>query len=50
MGIGAIVIDRIRIGARSVIGAGALVTKNVPARVQVIGAPARITKRNIDGK
>ena len=50
LGIGAIVVDRISIGARSVVGAGALVTKDVPARVQVIGAPARITKRNIDGK
>lgn len=50
LGIGAIVVDRISIGARSVVGAGALVVKDVPARVQVIGAPARITKRNIDGK
>ncbi len=47
---GAIVLDHITIGAHSIVGAGALVTKDVPDNVQVVGAPARITKKNISGK
>ena len=38
------------IGSQSVVGAGALITKDVPARTMVAGAPARIVKREIDGK
>ena len=49
-GAGAIVIDHVTIGAQSVIGAGALVTKGIPARVMALGAPARVVKRDIDGK
>ncbi|MBU1013205.1 MAG: acetyltransferase [Bacteroidetes bacterium] len=44
IGMGAIILDGISIGANSVIGAGALVTKEVPDNVQVMGIPARITK------
>ncbi len=47
IGMGAIVIDHINIGANSVVGAGAVVTKDVPANVQVVGMPARIVKENI---
>ncbi len=50
LGIGGTVVDRVAIGARSVVGAGALVTKDVPTRVLVAGAPARIARRGIDGK
>ena len=49
-GIGSIVIDHMSIGSQSVVGAGALITKDVPARTMVAGAPARIVKREIDGK
>ena len=49
-GIGSIVIDHISIGGQSMVSAGALVTKDVPARTMVAGAPARIVKREIDGK
>lgn len=48
VGMGARVLDRIRIGAGSVIAAGALVTKDVPDRVQVRGTPARVVKEYDD--
>jgi acetyltransferase-like isoleucine patch superfamily enzyme len=44
IGMGAIVIDRIRVGAGSVVAAGAVVTKDVPAGTQVMGVPARVVK------
>ncbi len=50
IGMGAMVIDHITIGAHSVVGAGALVMKDVPDNVQVVGAPARVVKRNICGR
>lgn len=46
---GAIVLDSRRVGRGSVIAAGSLVTRDVPANVQVMGSPARITKDAIDG-
>ena len=39
---GAIVVPRVRIGARTVVGAGAVVLKDVPVGVTVVGVPARI--------
>jgi sugar O-acyltransferase (sialic acid O-acetyltransferase NeuD family) len=48
LGIGAILIDRLRIGSGCLVGAGALVTRDLPDRVQAIGAPARIVKREIE--
>jgi acetyltransferase-like isoleucine patch superfamily enzyme len=47
---GAIVIDHITIGSHSVIGAGAVVTTDVPDHVLVVGMPARVVKENIPGK
>jgi sugar O-acyltransferase (sialic acid O-acetyltransferase NeuD family) len=47
---GAIIIDRVRIGENSVVGAGAVVTKDVPAGVQVVGVPARVVKEGVDGR
>ncbi len=44
IGIGAIVLDGVRIGAGSIIGAGSVVTKNVPARSLVVGVPARVVR------
>lgn len=49
IGLSATILDRINIGAGSLVGAGALVTKDVPDRVQVMGVPAKIVKENIDG-
>jgi carbonic anhydrase/acetyltransferase-like protein (isoleucine patch superfamily) len=46
VGMGAIILDGARIGARSIIAAGALVTKNmqVPEGSLVIGSPARVVR------
>jgi sugar O-acyltransferase (sialic acid O-acetyltransferase NeuD family) len=42
MGIGAIALPGSRIGDRSVIGAGAVVLREIPADVTAVGVPARI--------
>ena len=47
---GAIVLERLEIGAHSVVGAGSVVTKDVPDNVQVIGVPAKVVKRDIEGR
>lgn len=43
---GAVVIGGIHIGNNSVVGANAVVTKDVPANCTVAGVPARIIRRN----
>lgn len=50
VGIGATIIDHLNIGSQAVVGAGAVVTEDVPERVLVVGVPAKIVKRDIDGK
>ena len=45
IGGGAIVLAGVTIGHRSVIGAGSVVTKDVPPDVVVVGNPARIVRR-----
>ena len=42
IGTGATILSGIEIGERAIVGAGAVVTKNVPARATVAGNPARI--------
>ena len=41
IGIGAVVLDGVRVGAGSIIGAGAVVTKDVPPRSLVVGIPGK---------
>jgi carbonic anhydrase/acetyltransferase-like protein (isoleucine patch superfamily) len=41
IGIGAIILDGVRIGQGSIIGAGAVVNKDVPARSLVVGVPGK---------
>ncbi|MFC1976397.1 acetyltransferase [Chloroflexota bacterium] len=42
IGIGATVMPQRRVGAWSVVGAGAVVTKDIPAYTTVVGIPARV--------
>lgn len=46
IGSGAVVLCGVRIGARSIVGAGAVVTHDVPAGSIVAGVPARV-RRNV---
>ncbi|RZA32254.1 MAG: acetyltransferase [Lysobacteraceae bacterium] len=49
LGIGSTVIPRARVGAWSVVGAGAVVTANIDADCTAVGAPARPIKRRTAG-
>jgi carbonic anhydrase/acetyltransferase-like protein (isoleucine patch superfamily) len=44
IGIGAIILDGVRVGAGSIIGAGSVVTKDVPARSLVMGVPGKVIR------
>lgn len=44
IGIGAVVLDGVRVGAGSIIGAGCIVTKDVEPRSLMVGVPARKVK------
>jgi acetyltransferase-like isoleucine patch superfamily enzyme len=47
VGANATILCGVEVGEEALVGAGAVVTKNVPARCLVVGNPARIIKRNI---
>ncbi|WP_199246202.1 gamma carbonic anhydrase family protein [[Phormidium] sp. ETS-05] len=50
IGIGAVVMDGVRVGAGSIIGAGAVVTKDVPPRSLLIGIPAKKVREVSDAE
>lgn len=50
IGIGAIVLDGVRVGAGSIIGAGAVVTKDVPPRSLVVGIPGKVIRAVSDAE
>lgn len=45
IGTGAIILPGVEIGERAVVGAGAVVTRDVPNDTVVVGVPARLIKR-----
>ncbi len=50
VGIGAVVLDRITIGQGAIIGAGAIVMHDVADRTQVVALPARVFRKDIEGR
>jgi len=46
VGTGAVVVQGVSIGSWSIIGAGAVVIKDIPERVTAVGVPARVVKEN----
>jgi acetyltransferase-like isoleucine patch superfamily enzyme len=50
IGAGAIVLDGVRVGRGAVVGANAVVTRDVPPHTVVVGSPARVVKRLIEGQ
>ncbi|MFN3315526.1 MAG: DapH/DapD/GlmU-related protein, partial [Raineya sp.] len=44
IGTGATILGGIRIGKNAMVGAGAVVTKNVPENAVVVGNPAKVIK------
>ena len=49
IGIGAVILDGVKVGAGSIIGAGSIVTKDIPERSLFVGIPARKV-RDIDAQ
>jgi acetyltransferase-like isoleucine patch superfamily enzyme len=47
IGIGAVIMGGVRIGDEVVVGAGAVVTKDVPSNTIIAGNPARIVREDI---
>lgn len=45
IGIGAVILDGVRVGAGSIIGAGAVVTKNIPPLSLVVGIPGKVLRQ-----
>jgi carbonic anhydrase/acetyltransferase-like protein (isoleucine patch superfamily) len=46
IGIGAIILDGVRVGCGSIIGAGAVVTKHVPPSSLVVGVSGKVIRQN----
>ncbi len=50
LGVAAVILPGVRIGARSIIGAGAIVTHDVPQETIAVGIPARVIRRRSTGE
>src|SRR3954447_24752432 len=49
LGSGAVILGGVTVGARAIVGAGAVVTRDVPPGATVAGVPARLTARSPAG-
>jgi len=49
VGMSAVVLEQRVIGESSIVAAGSVVTRDVPARVTVMGTPARVTQTDVEG-
>ncbi|RCJ40688.1 gamma carbonic anhydrase family protein [Nostoc minutum NIES-26] len=50
IGIGAVILDGVRVGTGSIIGAGAVVTKDVPSLSLVVGIPGKVLRKVTDAE
>lgn len=50
IGIGAVILNGVRVGAGSIIGAGSVVTKDVPPRSLVVGVPGKCLRQVSDAE
>lgn len=50
LGHGAVVLPGVTIGAHVVVGAGSVVTTDLPDRCVAVGNPARVIRRHVDGQ
>ena len=50
IGIGAVILNGVRVGAGSIIGAGCVVTKNVPEQSLMVGIPAKLMRKVDDAQ
>jgi carbonic anhydrase/acetyltransferase-like protein (isoleucine patch superfamily) len=50
IGIGAVILDGVRVGASSIIGAGAVVTKDVAPKSLVVGIPGKVLRQVTDAE
>lgn len=50
IGIGAVILDGVRVGEGSIIGAGCIVTKDVPKRSLMVGVPAKLLRQVSDSE
>lgn len=50
IGIGSVILPGVKIGEGSIVGAGAVVTKDVPAYSVVVGNPAGVIRKRQDGE
>lgn len=48
VGMAAAILDHLTVGDGAIVAAGAVVTRDVPARTMVAGIPARIVRENVD--